>query len=375
MFSGREVVLHHEDGEVADHLGAGRDLDDVAEHVVDGAVHFLDVVKAVAEAEGVDLGLEVGVLAAGYLVAVDVRDRHAQALVKAGVALADVAPVVGELLQSDGVEPGVALRTAQSLDQGVDARLAREAGEGADGAVHDVHARLGGEEVGGYLVVRGVVRVQVDGDADLLLERGDELLRTVGLEEAGHVLYAERVRAAALQLLGEVDVVLERVFVALGVEDVARVADRGFEQLAGLEHGLHGRLHARYPVERVKDAEDVDARLGALLDEGVHEVIRIARIADEVRAAQEHLEGDVRYLLAQHDEALPGGLVEEAIGRVEGRAAPHLEGEAVGEDVRRALGALDHVAGCACGWRAGSGARRASWCRSRAASSARAPTC
>ena len=48
---GREVVLHHEDREVADHLGRRRDLDDVAEHEVDGAVHLLDLREAVAEAE------------------------------------------------------------------------------------------------------------------------------------------------------------------------------------------------------------------------------------------------------------------------------------------------------------------------------------
>ena len=341
----RQVVLHHEYGEVADHLRARRDLDDVAEHIVHRAVHLLDLVEALAEAEGLNLGLEVRVLAAGYLVAVYVGDGGAQALVEAAVALAHVGPVVGELLQSLGGEAGVALRAAQGLDEAVEARLAREAREGAYGAVHDVHARFGGEQVGRYLVIRGVVRVQVYGHAYLVLERGYELLRRVGLEEAGHILHAYHVRAAPLELPGEVDVVLERILVALRVEDVAGVADGGLEYLPGLQHGVHGRLHARYPVERVEDAEDVYAVFGALVDEGAHEVVRVARVADEVRAAQEHLEGDVGYLLAEHDKPLPGALVEEAVGRVEGGAAPHLEREAVGEEVGRALGALDHVAG------------------------------
>src|SRR5699024_9845751 len=120
-------------------------------------------------------------------------------------------------------------------------------------------------------------------------------------------------------------------------------------ELAGPQHGLHGGLHAGYPVEGVEDAEDVYAGLGALLYEGVDEVVRVAGVADEVAPAHEHLEGDVRYLLAQHDEALPGGLVEEAVGGVEGGAAPHFEGEAVGEEIRRTLGALDHVAGAHAG--------------------------
>ena len=345
----RQVVLYHEYCEVAYHLGAGRDLDDVAEHVVDGAVHLLDLVEALAEAEGLNLGLEVGVLAAGYLVAVDVRDGGTQSLVEAAVALAHVAPVVGELLQALGGQAGVALRAAHGLDKAVEARLAGEAGQGPDGAVDHIHASLGGKQVGGNLVVGGVVGVQVDGHADLFLERLDELLGRVRLQQAAHVLYTYHVRAAPLELLGEVDVVLERVAVALGVEDIAGVADGGLEYLARPEHGLHGRLHAGYPVKRVKDAEHVDAVLRALLDEGVDEVVGIAGVADEVGAAQQHLEGDVGYLLAQHDEPLPGGLVEETVGGVKGGPAPHLQREAVGEEVRRTLRALDHVAGAHAG--------------------------
>ena len=44
-------------------------------------------------------------------------------------------------------------------------------------------------------------------------------------------------------------------------------------------------------------------------------------------------------------QPLPGGLVEEAVGHVEGGAAPHLQGEAVVQDLCRALGGLEHVAG------------------------------
>ena len=122
-----------------------------------------------AEAERLHLGLQVRVLAAGDLVFIYVRHRDAQALVEVGVALAHVAPVVGELLQPVRVEPGVALRAAQRLDERVHGGLAGQARERANGTVHYVHARLRRQEVGGDLVVRGVVGVQVDGNADLLL--------------------------------------------------------------------------------------------------------------------------------------------------------------------------------------------------------------
>ena len=45
--------------------------------------------------------------------------------------------------------------------------------------------------------------------ANLLTQRPDQLLRRVGTAEAGHVLDREDVGAHALELLGELDVVLE----------------------------------------------------------------------------------------------------------------------------------------------------------------------
>ena len=188
------------------------------------------------------------------------------------------------------------------------------------------------------------MRVQVDGQADLLLEGGDELLGGIGLEQAGHVLDGQHVRAALLELLGEVDVILQRVFVLRGIENIAGIAHGGLEQLVLLEHLVHGDLHAGDPVQRVEYAEHVDTALSSLLHEGAHKVIGIVGIADEVRAAQQHLERDVGDLLAQQTQALPRGLVQEAVGHVERRAAPHLEGEAVAQDIGHAVGTLDHVA-------------------------------
>ena len=156
-------------------------------------------------------------------------------------------------------------------------------------------------------------------------------------------------RAAALELLGKVHIVFQRVAVARRVEDVTGVAHGALEELALTQHLVHGGLHVRQPVERVEHAEHVDALAGGLGDEGTHKVVRIARVADEVRATQQHLERDVRDLLAQHLQTLPRGLVQEAVGGVKRRAAPHLEREAVGEDVGRAVGALDHVAGAQAG--------------------------
>jgi len=61
---GGQLVLHHEDGQITHHLGGGRHLHNVAQHVVDLDIHLLDVLELVAQAQALHLALEVGVLAA-----------------------------------------------------------------------------------------------------------------------------------------------------------------------------------------------------------------------------------------------------------------------------------------------------------------------
>ena len=91
---GRQAVLHHEDRQVAHHLGGRRHLDDVAQHGVDLLVHLAHVLELAAEAERLDLGLQIRVLAAGYLVAVDIGRGRLEAAVKRRIAQAHVRPVV-----------------------------------------------------------------------------------------------------------------------------------------------------------------------------------------------------------------------------------------------------------------------------------------
>ena len=195
--------------------------------------------------------------------------------------------------------------------------------------------------------------MQVDGQADLVLERGDQLFSRVGFQKAGHILDAQDMRAALFDLLGEVHIVVQRILVTLGVEDIARVADRSLAQLALVEYLVHRDLHAGQPVERVEYAEHVNAGLCGFLDERAHQIVRVVGIAHKARAAQQHLEWDVRDLLAQQLEALPRRLVQEAIGRVERRAAPAFEREAVIQDLRRAARRADHIAGAHTGRKQG----------------------
>ena len=131
-----------------------------------------------------------------------------------------------------------------------------------------------------------------------------------------------------------VDVVLEVVLRLARIAEVAGVADRRLAQLARLAHGVDRDAHVLDPVERVEDAEQVDAGARRLLDEVAHDVVGIVRVADRVRRAQQHLQQQVRHRRAQLVQPLPRTLLQEAHRHVEGRAAPAFDREQVRHQAR-----------------------------------------
>ena len=176
--------------------------------------------------------------------------------------------------------------------------------------------------------------MEMDRDSDFLLQSGDEFFRGQRFAETGHVLDGKDVRAHLFNLLGLRDVVAQRILVALRVGDVAGVADRCLtKHLAMLADCLHGDFHVGQVVERVKDSEDVHAAIGRVLHEACDDVVRVVRVADGIRAAEKHLEAEVRGLFAKAAKAFPRTLLEEAHRSVEGRAAPVFQRE----ELRRAV--------------------------------------
>ena len=148
---------------------------------------------------------------------------------------------------------------------------------------------------------------------------------------------------ARFELLGQPDIVFEAVLGAVGIEDVAGVAEGALAELARLAHRVHRDAHVLDPVEAVEDAEEVDAALGRLAHEEADGVVGVVGVADGVGAAEKHLEEDVGRLLADVGEALPRVLGQEAHGDVEGRPAPAFEREEAGQGARIGLGHGDEV--------------------------------
>ena len=103
----------------------------------------------------------------------------------------------------------------------------------------------------------------------------------------------------------------------------------------------HSSVHVAHIVERVEDAEDIDAGGAGVDDEALQDIVWVVAVADDVLPAQKHHERGVGHALLQASDAIPGVLVQEAHRRVECGAAPHLDGPEA--DLVDPVGDREHV--------------------------------
>ena len=177
------------------------------------------------------------------------------------------------------------------------------------------------------MIARGIMGVEMNGNADLLFQRADQKLGCVGLAQTCHVFDRQEVRAQLFQLPGQLHVIFQVVLGPVWIQDVARVADRRLTEHAGVAHGLNAQPQVRDPVERVEDAEKIDPGLGRLLDECFDDVVWIVRVTHRIGGAQEHLQQNIRDALAQFRQPVPGRFLEKTHRRVKRSSAPHFQGE------------------------------------------------
>ena len=196
-------------------------------------------------------------------------------------------------------------------------------GQRAHSGIDDVGTSLDALQDGHGSQTCGVVAVDVNRDADGLLQLLDQIIAGIGGEQTGHILDADGVCTHLLQGLGVVCKVLVVVHGAQGIADAA------LHMSAFLVGCLDGSLQVAGVVQCVEDADDVDTVCNGLLHEVLNSVIGIGTVAQHVLAAEQHLQLLVGQLLAQDAQTLPGVLIQEADAAVEGGAAPALHGEVV----------------------------------------------
>src|SRR5262249_14341613 len=116
-------------------------------------------------------------------------------------------------------------------------------------------------------------------------------------EERGHVLDADGIAAEILESFGHLDKLLDRVQRRNGVTKGA------LRVLAGAPNSLQGAAQITDVVEGVEDPKDIHAVLGRLIDEAIDDSILVVAIAEQILAAEKHLEPSVRHEFAKGTQA------------------------------------------------------------------------
>ncbi|CAN4041366.1 DUF1835 domain-containing protein, partial [Dysosmobacter welbionis] len=277
--------VHHRLG--AHDLAGGRHQGRTAEVLSDPGDLRQHVVVLVLLPGLLELGDEVREHAAGHLVEQGIG-VHVQHLGVQGAfvlePLGHLAEVHGGLAHLVQVQPRIPDGAPEGGHQGFRGGLGGTIGQGAQSRVHNVHPGVGRHEIHHVAGTGGVVGVQVDGDGHRFLQPLDQGVGVHGQQEVGHVLDADHVGSHLLQLPGK----LHEVFLAVDGGD--GVAEGGLHHAAVLLGGLDGLLQVPHVVEGVEDPDDVDAVFNALAAEGVHHVIGVVLVAQDVLAPEEHLE-------------------------------------------------------------------------------------
>ena len=201
------------------------------------------------------------------------------------------------------VQPGIPDSALESGHQGFRSGLRGAVGQGREGGIHNVHPRHSRHEIYHVAGAGGVVGMQVDGDRYRLLEAFHQRIGRRGQQQVCHILDADDVGSHLLQLPGQ----FYEVFLVMDGGD--GVGQGSLYHAAVLLGGSDGLLQVAHVVECIEDPDDVDAVLNAFGAEGVHHVVGVVFVAQDVLAPEEHLQLRVGKSPAQLPQPIPGILL------------------------------------------------------------------
>ena len=139
--------------------------------------------------------------------------------------------------------------------------------------------------------------MQLEREARVLLQRGEQLRRVLGEKHARHILYAERVRSQRFDLFRKADEIID------GMDGRRRIAQRYLTASAVFLRGDDRLLQVADVVQRVENADDVDTVFDGLFAEQIDDVVGIVAVAQYVLPSEKHLQ--LRVLTDGADFAKP----------------------------------------------------------------------
>ncbi len=184
-------------------------------------------------------------------------------------------------------------------------------------------------------VTRRTVGVEIDGDADVLLEELDERRYALRRNQTRHILDRYHVGAQLGHLLGLVEEILvgkdHFMLLAVGILGIDGVAYGAVGDAAVLLDIFDSRLDVIDIVQRIEYTHDAQTALDSVARETCDDLVGVGRVAEQVAAARECRE--IRYVadgLLDRFQTSPRVFVEVAHHRVGYGAAPNLHSIEVG---------------------------------------------
>ena len=125
-------------------------------------------------------------------------------------------------------------------------------------------------------------------------------MRNVRLQQAGHILDADRTASHVFQLLSELDPLVRRM------DGTDREGHRSLRVFADAERGAYGGLDVSKIVHRIKYAKNFDSVCGRPFHKTLDDVVGIVPVTENVLAAKQHLKRCVGHRFAYPTQPVPG---------------------------------------------------------------------
>ena len=162
--------------------------------------------------------------------------------------------------------------------------------------------------------------MQLNRDLNGLFQCLNQLRSLVRKQQACHILDTDGVCTHLLDVLRHGGPILQCIRVAQGV-------GQRYLCMAVLFVGsLYCCLQVTQVVQTVEDTDNVDTICDGLLYEVLYDVVAVGTVTQNVLSTEQHLQRSFLCLVFDFAKSLPGILMQETKGCVEGSSSPALQG-------------------------------------------------